>query len=220
MKRYLPFVIVAVVGLITATAATMLYRAKRVPTATLELSPAEKTPNKWLHVRGKADAPVTLEEYGDFQCPPCGALSEPLNKLEEEYRGRLRLIFHHLPLKNHQHARAAALAAEAAAMQSKFWEMHDILYREQAVWSKAGDVSELFNSYAGIIGLDLARFKKDSAGGEAAVRVDADSRRAETMKITTTPTIFINNQLVPASSLNPAALHSEIDEALQKRETK
>lgn len=219
MKRYLPFIIVALVGLITAGAGTMLYRSRRVPSALVEMPAAELTPNKWLHLRGKADAPVTLEEYGDFQCPPCGTLSEPLNKLEEDYRGRLRLIFRHLPLKNHQHARAAALAAEAAAMQGKFWEMHDILYREQQVWSKAPEVSPLFNSYAGVIGLDVEKFKKDAAGAEAAVRVDADMRRAETLKISTTPTIFINKQLVPPSSLNPQALRSEIDAALQKRAT-
>lgn len=220
MKRYAPFIIVVLVGLATAVAGTILYRAKRVPSVMLEAPGAEQTPNKWLHVRGKPDAPVTLEEYGDFQCPPCGMLSEPLNKLEEDYRGRLRLIFHHLPLKNHQHARAAALAAEAAALQGKFWEMHDILYREQQVWSKAADVAPLFSSYAGVVGLDVERFKKDAAGSEVALRVDADLRRAETLKISTTPTIFINKQLVPPSSLNPQALRTEIDTALQNRATK
>src|SRR5205814_4081468 len=92
------------------------------------------------HVRGRSDAPVTIIEFGDFQCPPCANLSEPINQLERDYRSRLRIVFRHFPLPNHQHAREAALASEAASLQGRFWEMHDLLYREQSVWSKAQDV--------------------------------------------------------------------------------
>jgi len=76
-----------------------------------------------VHVRGHADAPVTLVEFGDFQCPPCATLADPIDKLEREYRPRLRLVFRHLPFPNHQHAREAALASEAASLQGRFWEM-------------------------------------------------------------------------------------------------
>src|SRR5713226_1164642 len=134
MRRYLPFVIVIAVALLTLASGTILYRAKRVPVLTIpknsmasEMGDAESA-----HVRGRPDAPVTLEEFGDFQCPPCGKLSEPINQLENDYHSRLRIIFHHFPFGSHQHAREAAFASEAAGLQGRFWEMHDLLYREQA----------------------------------------------------------------------------------------
>src|SRR5437899_12634698 len=131
MRRYLPFMIVASVGLITLASGTMLYRAKRVA-----LSPTSKLKEGLVkgrdesgHILGKPDAPVVLEEFGDFECPPCGNLSDPINQLERDYRGRLCVIFHNFPLPNHQHAQDAAHAAEAAGLQGRFWQMHDVLYR-------------------------------------------------------------------------------------------
>jgi protein-disulfide isomerase len=217
MKRYLPFVIVAVVALLTLGSGIMLYRAKQLPItkATADVSAAEKEPNKSLHALGESDAPVTLEEFGDFQCPPCGTLSEPLNKLEQDYRGRIRVIFHNFPLPNHVHAREAAHVAEAADLQGRFWQMHDVLYREQSVWSKATDVRALFNSYAGVIGLDIERFKKDMESAEVKNRVESDRRYGTARGVKTTPTIFINKQEVPPPSLNPAALREAVDAALK-----
>ncbi len=218
MKRYLPFVIVTAVALLTLTAGTMLYRGKRLPAPEIAASNApEKEPNKPIHARGKPDAPVTLEEFGDFQCPPCGNLSEPINKLEEDYRGRVRVIFRHFPLPVHQHAHEAALAAEAADLQGRFWQMHDVLYREQAVWSKAADARPLFNSYAGVIGLDIERFKRDMDGAEAKLRVDSDVRQGAAMHVTTTPTILINKQPVPAPALNAPGLRAAVDAALNTK---
>jgi protein-disulfide isomerase len=217
MKRYLPFVIVGTVAFLTLAVGTMLYRAKRLPVvaATVDASAWEKEPNKLLHVRGKPDAPVTVEEFGDFQCPPCGTLSEPINKLEEDYRGRVRIVFRQLPLPNHEHAREAALAAEAAGLQGRFWQMHDVLYREQSVWSKAADVRSLFNSYAGVIGLDIERFKRDMESDEAKRRVERDARQAAALRVTTTPTIFINKERVPPASLHSASLRSAVEAALK-----
>lgn len=219
MKRYLPFVIVGTVAVMTLAGGTMLYRAKRLPVMTIagDASTSEKEPNKSIHVRGKADAPVTLEEFGDFQCPPCGNLSEPINKLEEDYRDRIRIIFRQFPLPVHQHAEEAAIASEAAGLQGRFWQMHDVLYREQAVWSKAADARPLFNSYAGVIGLDIERFKRDMDGAEAKLRVDADMRRGSARHVTTTPTILINGQLVPPPALNPPGLRAAVDAALNTK---
>lgn len=219
MRRYLPFVIVATVALLTLAGGTMLYRAKRLPVlaAAADASTADKEPNKSLHIRGKPDAPVTVEEFGDFQCPPCGALSEPINKLEEDYRGRVRIVFRELPLPNHEHAREAALAAEAAGLQGRFWQMHDVLYREQSVWSKAADVRSLFNSYAGVIGLDIERFKRDMEGDETKTRVDRDARHAAALRVTTTPTIFVNKQPVSPASLHSGGLRAAVNAALSAK---
>src|SRR5438132_12084250 len=208
MKRYLPFFIVGTVALVTLASGALLYRAKRLPALAI---PENSTTSamggtEMLHVRGRADAPVTLVEFGDFQCPPCATLADPINKFEREYASRLRVVFRHLPLANHQHAREAALASEAASLQNRFWEMHDLLYREQSVWSKAQDVRVLFNAYAGMLGLNIDRFKKDMESEQAKARVESDEQQATTRGVRTTPTIFINNRQVSPAYLNPAGL--------------
>lgn len=215
MKRYLPFIIVGAVAAITLGTGTLLYRAKRPPVLTISKDSATSASS--MHARGDANAPVTLEEFGDFQCPPCAAVSGMIHQLEKDYGSRLRVIFWHFPLAMHPHARTAALAAEAAGRQGRFWEMHDLLYKEQPVWGKTAEVVSVFHSYAGLLGLDIERFKKDMAGPEAAARVDADRKRGTALGVTSTPTIFINNRSLPFTSVNPAGLHTAVDEALKEK---
>jgi len=212
MRRYLPYVIVAFVALATFGSGFALYRAKRAA-----LPPEAKGgPASGIHVRGEAAALVTIEEFGDFQCPPCSTMSSVLAKTEEEYGPRLRVIFHHFPLAIHAHAREASLAAEAAGTQGRFWEMHDLLYKEQTAWSKAPDVPSLILSYAGTLKLDLDRFKKDLIDPEVAARVDADQKLGASRGVTSTPTLFVNDVLLPVADINPAGLHKTIEAALKE----
>lgn len=216
MKRYLPFIIVIAVGILTVTGGTLLYRTKRPAVLAITDSRAISGQGKQLtHIRGPADAPVTLEEFGDFECPPCGTLAGPIKELEKEHGESLRVIFHHFPLIMHQHARAAAWAAEAAGLQGKFWEMHDLLYREQKEWSKAGDAQPLFNAYAGILGLDVERFKQDANSDKVKERVAADLTRGTSLGVQTTPTIFLNNRAVDPASLAPEKLREAVDAAVK-----
>ena len=222
MKRYLPFFIVGMVALVTIASGTMLYRAKRLPALAI---PENSTTSamggtEMVHVRGRADAPVTLVEFGDFQCPPCATLADPINQLEREYGSRLRVVFRHLPLANHKHAREAALASEAAGLQGHFWEMHDLLYREQSVWSKAPDVRVLFNAYAGMLGLNIDRFRKDMESEQAKTRVKSDEQQALALALANTPTIFINDHRVPPANLNPSALRIAIGAAMNEKASK
>jgi protein-disulfide isomerase len=217
MNRYLPFFIVGTIALVTLASGTMLYRAKRLPALAI---PENSTTSamggtEMVHVRGRPDAPVTLVEFGDFQCPPCANLSEPINQLERDYGARLRFVFRHLPLANHQHAREAALASEAAGLQGRFWEMHDLLYREQSVWSTAQDARVLFKAYAGTLGLNIDRFKKDIESEQAKARVESDEQRAVALGVRTTPAIFVNNHQVSSSYLNPTGLRGSVDAALR-----
>ena len=220
MKRYIPFLIVAAVGVLMAGAGTMLYRAKRPAVLTIpQASTAPETAGtESIHVRGEAKAPVTLEEFGDFQCPPCGKLAGPTKQLEEGYGSQLRVIFRQFPLppKVHLHAHTAALAAEAAGLQGHFWEMHDLLYREQANWSKATDVRALFSGYAGMLGLNLDRFKTDMDGPEAKERVASDQKRGAALGVNSTPTIFVNDRQIPAP-VEVAGLRTAIDAALKAK---
>jgi protein-disulfide isomerase len=219
MKRYLPFIIVAVVAIATLGSGAMLYRAKVPHPLTIpeDKSLSGKGDAESMHIRGNANAPVTLEEFGDFQCPPCGSIAGFLDELVKEYDPRLRIVFRNYPLENHQHARDAALAAEAAGLQGRFWEMHDVLYREQAIWSKADNPRELFDSYAGMIGLNLDQFKKDMEGGKARARVDSDRERADSLGVQMTPTVFINDHEIGPTDKTPDGLRAAINAALKEK---
>ena len=215
MKRYLPFVIVAAVALTTLGSGAMLYRAKRSQLLSISANRVLSGKNdKSIHIRGNPDAPATLEEFADFQCPPCGSFAIFGEELLKQYDSRLRIVFRNFPLPGHKHAREAALAAEAAGLQGRFWEMHDVLYREQAVWSKAPNTRELFESYAGTIGLNLDQFRKDMDGEKVRERVDSDHALGDSLGIKLTPTLFINNQPVDPKDKNPEGVRAAIDAAL------
>jgi len=214
MTRRLPFLIVVVVAVTAVSSGVALFRAKRGSVSPLKSPGASKeSVADSTHALGPADAAVTVEEFGDFQCPPCGKLAEPINELQKQYN--LRVIFREFPLPMHQHAREAALAAEAAALQGRFWEMHDLLYREQAVWSKSIDAPALFNAYAGMLGLDIARFRRDVESDEVKEHVALDQRRGAVIGVQTTPTIFLNNRAIPSNALNATDLRTEVAGAVK-----
>jgi protein-disulfide isomerase len=215
MKRYLPFVIVAAVALATLGSGAMLYRAKRSQLLSISANRVLSGKNdKSIHIRGNPDAPATLEEFADFQCPPCGSFAIFGEELLKQYDSRLRIVFRNFPLPGHKHAREAALAAEAAGLQGRFWEMHDVLYREQAVWSTAPNTRELFESYAGTIGLNLDQFRKDMDGEKTKGRVDSDHALGDSLGVKLTPTLFINNQPVDQKDKSPEGVRAAIDAAL------
>jgi protein-disulfide isomerase len=219
MKRYLPFVIVVGVALATFGSGAILYRAKRPQVKNIPESQSvpSKTNANSAHIRGNPDAPVTLEEFGDFQCPPCGQFAGFVHELLTEYDSRLRVIFRNFPLPAHQHAREAAQAAEAAGLQGKFWEMYDTLYREQPLWSNASNARELFESYAGTIGLDVDQFKKDMDSDKVRERIDSDHALGDSLGVKVTPTLFINNHPVDPKDKNPQGVRAEIDAALKEK---
>ena len=178
MKRFLPFIIIVAVALLTVGIATTLYRSKVQPSpatpavaATGTPTPTEEKEDKSLHVRGPRTAPVTMEIYGDFQCPPCAIASAIIDDLEKQYGQQMRVIFYEFPLAMHEHAMEAAMAAEAAGLQGRFWEMHDMLYKYQSVWSKASDVSTFFASYAESLGLDAGQFAIDAKSPQVQARI-------------------------------------------------
>jgi protein-disulfide isomerase len=217
MKRYLPFVIVAGVALAALGSGAMLYQAKRPQLRPIPESKAlsETTGAESMHIRGNPNAPVTIEEFADFQCPPCGTFASFGEELVKEYDSRVRIVFRNFPLPLHEHAREAALAAEAAGLQGRFWEMHDVLYREQVFWSYAPNARELFESYAGTIGLNLDQFRKDIDGEKTKERVDSDHARGDSLGVKLTPTLFINNQPVEPKDKNPEGVRAAINAALE-----
>ncbi|MBB3082339.1 Na+/H+ antiporter NhaA [Geodermatophilus sabuli] len=142
------------------------------------------------HVRGRVDAPLTLVEYGDFECPFCGRATGVVEELRERFGERLRYVFRHVPLVDvHPHARLAAEAAEAAADQGRFWEMHDEMFGAQ---DRLTPVDLL--DHAAAIGLDVQRFARDLGAARHARRVEEDVESAEVSGVEGTPTFFVNGR--------------------------
>jgi protein-disulfide isomerase len=140
------------------------------------------------HTQGPADAAVTLVEYGDYECPYCGAAYPIVKEVQARMGGKLRFVFRNFPITtSHPHAEQAAEAAEAAGTQGKFWEMHDLLYGNQ----KRLDDDDL-RSYAAQLGLDLESFGSDLAEHVHAPRVREDFMSGVRSGVNGTPTFYIN----------------------------
>jgi protein-disulfide isomerase len=140
------------------------------------------------HVRGPAGAPVVLE-YGDYECPYSRRAFRAIERLERAWPGSIRFAFRHFPLTAiHPHALAAARAAEAAALQGRFWEMHELLFHRQLALD-----DEALHTYAVELGLDPDRFERDRQGDVTGSRIDRDVASGEASgEIHGTPTLFID----------------------------
>jgi len=219
MKPYLPFVIVGAAALTALASGPLL--CQTIQPSRLGIGADEKTSGKDLaksiHVRGNPEAPLTLEEFGDFECPSCKNLATFLDQVVKEYHPRVRLIFRNFPLAMHQFARDAALAAEAAGLQGRYWEMHDTLYREQPVWSSSSDARTLFISYAETLGLDLHQFKRDMESEKVRARIEFDQARAKSLGVQTAPSLFVDKREMGPNDRNPESVRRLIDEAVKAK---
>ena len=140
------------------------------------------------HVRGPATAPVTLVEYGDYECPYCRAAVPIVQELHGLMGDQLRYVFRHFPLaKLHPHAQHAAEAAEAAGAQGRFWEMHDLLYENQDALE-----DEYLARYAATLGLDAEPLIKEVHAGAHTARIRDDFRSGARLGVNGTPSFFIN----------------------------
>jgi protein-disulfide isomerase len=160
--------------------------------------------------KGPESAAVTLVEFSDFQCPFCSRVNPTMDQIQKEYGDQVRIVFKHLPLRIHSKAPQAHAAAEAAHRQGKFWEMHDAIFANQRDLSE-----EAYLKYAGEMGLDVDRFKKDLAAAEIKAKIDADASEASTLGVTGTPGFFVNGRFL--SGARPFdSFKTLIDEELEK----
>ncbi len=233
MKRYLPFIIIIIVLAGAIGIGVLLVKwsgGKTDSTFVTQNQPAPANGNSGSATQPspplapltkpnvKVNSPVVLEEFGDYQCPPCGLLYPELKKIEGEYGDQVRIVFHHLPLpKLHKNAMAAAHAAEAARNQTKFWEMHDRLYRNQKEWSELDDPRPIFLSYARELKLDIQQFTADMDSNVVDQRINADMQRAASMGITGTPTVLIEGQMLRYEATNPEGLRRGINLMLERK---
>jgi protein-disulfide isomerase len=175
-------------------------------------APAGATPPNML---GSPTASVTLEEFADFQCPSCGDKHPVMKQIQSMYGSRIKFIFRSFPLPMHDKAYDAAVAAEAAGIQGKFWDMHNQLYTNQKAWSNDPNYKQAFADYAQKIGLDVDKFKDDMAGLQTKNRVEEDLKRGRAVNINQTPTLFINGKAVPYPEMTVDGIRAVIDAEMQ-----
>jgi formate-nitrite transporter family protein len=146
--------------------------------------------SEYDHIRGQTDAPLTLLEYGDYECPDCEHAAPIVIKLRKEFGDRLRFVFRHFPNSAiHTHASESAQAAEAAGAQGKFWEMHDVLYKHQK------DLADHDIAHFGLlVGAEVYRLQADLSASRYAGRVAQDYDSGVKNGVKGTPTFFINGK--------------------------
>lgn len=148
------------------------------------------------HVKGAGTEDVTLLEYADFECQFCLQYYPTLKQVVAEYGDKIKFQFRHYPLTSiHQNAFAAARAAEAAGMQGKFFEMHDLLYEDRS-WVGSSTPTAVFESFAERLELDTAKYKQDFASTSVNNIINADLAAGQKLDVTGTPTYFLNGKKV------------------------
>lgn len=229
MKRALPFVII--VGMLGAALFTAWYLKQsaaetprvipRDSAAPRNRAGAIKLGAEPPHTLGSPDAAVMLEEFADLECQSCGLLHPIMKTMKEEFGPNVVIVFREFPLvSNHPHALEAARVAEAAGLQGKFWEMHDLLYENQKTWHDASDVQPIFAEYATRLGLALDRFKQDLSGEIVIRRIALDRERGYSIGVNSTPTVFLNGREVPLESMAADKLRALISEQIKSAERK
>lgn len=200
--------VATLVGVVIVLAVSMLNKRElqRLSARVIQLetlaaapTPARALLNKVYEVdvatapaKGVDTAPVTIAEFSEFQCPFCLKARATLEQIEQVYKDRVRFTWKHLPLTSiHSHAMGAAVAAEAARNQGKFWEYHDRLFANQERLEP-----EDLRKYAQELGLDLVRFDKDREDPKLKTKVQEDMAEATALGVRSTPTFFINGRLV------------------------
>jgi protein-disulfide isomerase len=215
---YIILAVVAIAGL--AALATMVLRSRQqaaiAPGASLSrpplTAPTGVTPEGYYY-KGRPDAPVTVVEYSDFQCPFCARFANgPALEIDRDYveTGKIKYVFHDYPLQQHPNAVPAAEAARCAGDQNAFWPMHDLLFANQAQWANNPQPAAQFAAYAGQLGLDRAVFESCMASHKHLPAIERARQEGDRLQIPGTPTFAVDGKLIDAN-----VLRMEIDAALQ-----
>lgn len=186
---------------------------------------SEQNGNIGDHKKGSESNKIIFVEYGDYQCPSCGGAYPNINTIMEEYGDDITFVFRNFPLTTiHPNARVAASAAEAAGLQGKFWEMHDLLYENQDDWqgAKTDQRLSLFNGYATTLKLDLEKFTADLSSKPVSQKINFDMALGKSVGTQATPTFFLNGEKLDddtASGIvkgNLTAIKAKLDALIPK----
>ena len=162
------------------------------------------------HIRGALDGTVTLVEFGDYQCPACGAYDPLVRQVMKDNSTVLKFVFKNFPLTQiHQNGLLGSMAAEAAGLQGKFWEMHDMLYDKQADWSTGLNARDFIMNYATALGLDTKKFSEDLTSKVLEDKIMAEEKEGMSLGVQGTPTFFLNGKKIENPS-SPEAFNALI----------
>jgi protein-disulfide isomerase len=155
------------------------------------------------HIEGEGQDKITLVEYGDYECPYCGEYFPIVKQVAAEYNQQIYFQFRNFPLTSiHPNAFAGARAAEAAALQNKFWQMHDLLYTDQTQWSTASDPTPYFKQYAQELGLNMTQFQSDYASEKVNNLINADEAEGTKLGVAGTPTFYLDGKQIQVANLS------------------
>ncbi len=148
------------------------------------------------HIQGSGK--IQIVEFGDYQCPSCGAAAPIIKQIQKDYSSDVSLVFRNFPLSMHANAQPAAEAAEAAGKQGKYFEMHDVLYEHQKDWATLANPLDTFVGYAKALGLDADKFKQDIESTAYKTIIDNDTADGTALNVNATPTIYVNGKKLEA----------------------
>jgi len=180
-----------------------IYRTRYADETKIQKLSAHDSP-----LRGSPMAAVSIYEFSDFQCPHCKTTAPYLKKIVEESNGKVKLVFKQYPLPGHPKARDASRATIAAQKQGKFWEMHDLLFKNQDQLQTAN-----LDDYAKRLGLDVKKFRTDMHSKETEKKIEADIAEGHSVGVDSTPSIYVNDRrfIFPADQLS-AYVREELDQ--------
>lgn len=216
LKKYGKIIvsIVVVVGLI-GFIGYALTRPEQAPQAETEAGPVGTTGSS--NVFGKADSPVQLTEYVDFQCEACYAYFPIVKEVKEKYKDKVKFQIKNFPISNaHANSLQAAQAAQAAAKQGKFFEMHNLLFEKQKEWEEQTNFRPTLDKYAKQIGLNMGQFDKDFGSDETKGIINFDLKEVTEIGGKGTPTFVLNGKLVENPGPSVDALSKLLDAELAK----
>ena len=180
----------------------------------------EQSGNIADHVFGKTDSKVVLIEYGDFQCPGCGGIHPTIKTITEKYKDQVAFVFRNFPITQiHPNALVAASAAEAAGLQGKYWDMHNMIFENQKSWENASvkDRIDIFAKYAQSLDLDTTKFKTDLASENVSKKISYDLAIGKRINVSSTPTFYLGGKEVTNDTWgDPEKLEAAIVAELKK----
>lgn len=216
MKKYIPtiLIVIAILFVVVFIArALMAPDSSQTGSTSSDLSQENKDALKTGATIGDPNSKVVVTEFGDYQCPACAAWHTFVkDTMLPKYQDKILFVFKNFPLPIHKNAKAGAYAVEAAGLQGKFWEMHNIVYENQSEWENESNPNGKFEEYANRVGLNIDQWKKDRESSKIKDLVEKDTKLGEKLNLPGTPSFLVNGVLVQTKS--ETDLTQAIDQAL------
>lgn len=221
-NRWIIFIIIAVgiLALLILASGNSELNVSSVDASTIQKGNSQNG-NIGDHIFGKVGSKVTLIQYGDFQCPPCGDIYPVVKAITAQYQDQLQFVFRNFPIPDlHPNAMAAAASAEAAGLQGKYWDMHNKLYDTQSDWSSlsSSDRTSFFDNLAKGLGLNMKKFDADMSSDSVAAKINYDLALGNKQTVDATPTFILDGKKLDTSaysteSVFKATINAELKKA-------